>query len=282
MGYNINMTDEYTVWENIKNNYESLYAAEAKVADFILNNPGQALEANVSETAELSGVSDATVVRFCKRIGYAGFYQMKIQLSHDMGKTWTLNKEKDAQNYDSVQERILTITNNIMTISKHMDTEVIKNCAKAIDEASTVFVIGNGYAKIIACDIIYRLTRKGIRCSGGGYSETDFENLYLGQEKDVAIFISRSGEDKKTYKEMQLAEKKKIITISLTDAIKCPMAQLADFSLTTGIEDRARVFIHENSSSLNMMVLVEVLLEYVTQRHENKSYLDEVVSEDRL
>lgn len=282
MGYNINMTDEYTVWENIKNNYESLYAAEAKVADFILNNPGQALEANVSETAELSGVSDATVVRFCKRIGYAGFYQMKIQLSHDMGKTWTLNKEKDAQNYDSVQERILTITNNIMTISKHMDTEVIKNCAKAIDEASTVFVIGNGYAKIIACDIIYRLTRKGIRCSGGGYSETDFENLYLGQEKDVAIFISRSGEDKKTYKEMQLAEKKKMITISLTDAVKCPMAQLADFSLTTGIEDRARVFIHENSSSLNMMVLVEVLLEYVTQRHKNKSYLDEVVSEDRL
>ena len=43
MAYNINMTDEYTVWENIKNNYESLYAAEAKVADFILNNPGQAL-----------------------------------------------------------------------------------------------------------------------------------------------------------------------------------------------------------------------------------------------
>ena len=190
--------------------------------------------------------------------------------------------KRQAHNYDSVQERILTITNNIMTISRHMDTEVIKNCAKAIDEASTVFVIGNGYAKIIACDIIYRLTRKGIRCSGGGYSETDFENLYLGQEKDVAIFISRSGEDKKTYKEMQLAEKKKMITVSLTDAVKCPMAQLADYCLTTGIEDRARVFIHENSSSLNMMVLVEVLLDYVTQRHANKSYLDEVVSEDRL
>lgn len=282
MAYNINMTDEYTVWENIKNNYESLYAAEAKVADFILNNPGQALEANVSETAELSGVSDATVVRFCKRIGYGGFYQMKIQLSHDMGKNWTMNKEKEPQRYDSAQERILAITNNIATISRHMDTEVMKSCARAIDNSTTVFVIGNGYAKIIACDIIYRLTRKGIRCSGGGYSETDFENLYLGQEKDVAIFISRSGEDKKTYKEMQLAAKKKMITISLTDAVKCPMTQLADYSLTTGIEDRARVFIHENSSSLNMMILVEVLLDYVTQRHEDKSYLDEVVSGDRL
>ena len=282
MSFNIDMTDGYTVWENIKKNYDILYAAEAKVADFILNNPGQALEANVSETAELSGVSDATVVRFCKRIGYAGFYQMKIQLSHDMGKNTALNREQDNCTNDSAQERMIAISNNIMTISKHIDTEILKKCAAAIDKSSTVFVIGNGYAKIIACDIMYRLTRMGIRCNGGGYSETDFENLYLGQENDVAIFISRSGEDKKTYNEMKLALKKKMITISLTDAIKCPMAQLADYSLTTGIEERARFFIHENSSSLNMMVLVEVLLGYVTQRYENKSYLNDVVSEDRL
>jgi DNA-binding MurR/RpiR family transcriptional regulator len=283
LSYNINMSDENTVWENIRNNYESLYAAEAKVADFILNNPGQALEANVSETAELSGVSDATVVRFCKRIGYGGFYQMKLQLSHDMGKNWQINnQEKEGQNPDSVQERLLSITNIIMTISRHIDTEVMKTCAEAINYASTVFVIGNGYNKIMACDMIYRLTRKGVRCSGGGYSETDYENLYLGQEKDVAIFISRSGEDKKTYNEMLLAKKKKMVVISLTDAVKCPMSQLADYSLTTGIENRARVFIHENSSSLNMMVLSEILLEYVKQRHENKSYLDDVISEERM
>ena len=76
MSCNVNAEGMLTVWENIKNNYEKLYAAEAKVADFIMNNPAQALDANVSETAELSGVSDATVVRFCKRIGYEGFYQM--------------------------------------------------------------------------------------------------------------------------------------------------------------------------------------------------------------
>ena len=50
---------------------------------------------------------------------------MKIQLSHDMGKNWTMNKEREIQRYDSAQERILAITNNIATISRHMDTEVI-------------------------------------------------------------------------------------------------------------------------------------------------------------
>ena len=282
MSYNISMAVHDTVFENIKNNYDSLYAAEAKVADFILKNPAQALEANVSETAELSGVSDATVVRFCKRIGYAGFYQMKIQLSHDMGKNLNAGRAERADAQDSAQERVRSIGNNIEIISKHVDTELMKKCAALISQSNTVFVIGNGYAKIIAYDIIYRLTRMGIRCSGGGYAETDFENLYMGQENDVAIFISRSGEDKKSYNEMELAKKKGIITISLTDAIKCPMGQIADYSLTTGIENRAKVHIHENSSSLNMMVLVEVLLGYVVDRNENKSYLNDVISEDRL
>lgn len=282
MHYNISMAIHDTVFENIKNNYDSLYAAEAKVADFILNNPMQALEANVSETAELSGVSDATVVRFCKRIGYAGFYQMKLQLSLDMGKNVNAEQNEQIQKPDSAQERVRSIGKNIEVISKHVDTELMKKCAAMIDHSNTVFVIGNGYAKIIACDIIYRLTRMGIRCSGGGYAETDFENLYMGQKNDVAIFISRSGEDKKTYNEMKMAQKRGIITISLTDAIKCPMGQIADYSLTTGIENRAKVQIHENSSSLNMMVLAEVLLGYVVERNENKSYLNDVISEDRL
>ncbi|WP_334105029.1 MurR/RpiR family transcriptional regulator [Muricomes intestini] len=282
MSHSINTEDEYTVLENIRRNYDNFYSAEKKVADFILNNPSQMLETNVSETAELSGVSDATVVRFCKRIGYTGFYQMKLQLSHDLGKDWTIQKENGVLQPDSAQERLISIANIIMTIAKHIDTELLKKCASAIDKSETVFVIGNGYAKIMAYDLIYRLTRMGIRCSGGGYSETDFENLYLGKENDVAIFISRSGEDKKTYKEMQLALKKDMVTIVITDAVKCPMAQLADFSLTTGIEDRARFFINEKSSCLNMMALVEVLLEYVAQRHGDKSYLDEVIAEDRL
>ena len=282
MGYNMNTADTATVWDNIKNNYSNLYAAEAKVADFILNHPAQALEANVSETAEQSGVSDATVVRFCKRIGYAGFYQMKLHLSHDMGRNAGLNQEKSGGEPDSAQEKLRKITNHIAAISRHVDTEVLKRCAAAIDGSETVYVVGNGYSKIIAADIMYRLTRMGIRCSGGGYSEMDFENIYLGRENDAAIFISRSGEDKKTYKEMLLAKKKGMIVISLTDAIKCPMAQEADYALTTGIEDRARIFIHSNSSSLNMMVLAEVLLGYVTERHKNQSYLDEVIAEDRM
>ena len=272
----------YTVWENIKRHYSELFAAEAKVADFILNNPERAMECNVSETAEQSGVSDATVVRFCKRIGYVGFYQLKLQLSHDLGQTRTLTEEAKGIEDDFVQKKMTTITQNVQTVAKHVDGDVLKQCAAAIDRSETVFVIGNGYNKILAADVMYRLTRMGIRCSGGGYSETDMENLCLGREGDVALFISRSGEHKKTYAELKFAKEKGMVTIALTDAIKCPLRQEADYALCTGMEDRANIFVHRNSSALNMMVLVEVLLDCVGDRLTNKNYLDEVVSEDRL
>ncbi len=272
----------YTVRENIKRNYSELFAAEAKVADFILNHPERAVECNVSETAEQSGVSDATVVRFCKRIGYVGFYQMKLQLSHDMGQNRILGEENVRIEDDFVQKRMMAINDNVMTIAKHLDSEVLRKCADAIDRSATVFVIGNGYNKILAADLMYRLTRMGIRCSGGGYSETDMENLCLGQENDVAIFISRSGEHKKTYAELQFAKEKGMITIALTDAIKCPLAQAAEYALCTGMEDRAKIFVHRNSSSLNMMILMEVLLDCVNDRLTNKKYLDDIVSEDRM
>ena len=270
----------HTVWENIQNNYANLFSAETKVADFILQNPEKAAIANVSETAELSGVSVATVVRFCKRIGYAGFYEMKLKLSHDMGKSASLADDDIKEGV--ALKRMLTIVSNISLLSKHIDDEVMKKCADAINNSSTVFVIGNGYTKIIACDVIYRLTRMGIRCSGGGYSETDMENLCMGKENDVAIFFSRSGEDKKTYKEMLFANSKKMITISITDTVKCPLAQFAKYALTTGIEKKEKVFSHNSSSSLYMSVLAEVLIGYVTERFTENNYLDEVISEDRL
>ena len=52
-----------TVVEMIREKYNQIFMAERKVADFVLENPERAVNANVSELANLSGVSDATVIQ---------------------------------------------------------------------------------------------------------------------------------------------------------------------------------------------------------------------------
>ena len=69
----------------ISSEYNKIFSAEKKVADFILTNPHRAVELNVSELAKASGVSDATVVRMCHHIGYTGYHQFRIALSKDLG-----------------------------------------------------------------------------------------------------------------------------------------------------------------------------------------------------
>ncbi|MFR5583569.1 MAG: hypothetical protein ACLTLQ_06820 [[Clostridium] scindens] len=49
------------VLEVIKEQYDHIFSAERKVADFVLQNPQKAVDSNVSELAKQSGVNDATV-----------------------------------------------------------------------------------------------------------------------------------------------------------------------------------------------------------------------------
>lgn len=60
-------------------------ARERKVADYILDKPEKVKELNTYEIAEKTRTSQATVVRFAKRIGYKGFPDFKIALSQDLG-----------------------------------------------------------------------------------------------------------------------------------------------------------------------------------------------------
>ena len=76
-----------SVVENILQKYEQLFPAEKKVADYIISNSSDIINLNVAELALLSSTSDATVVRTVKHLGYDGYYQMRLLLSRDIGKS---------------------------------------------------------------------------------------------------------------------------------------------------------------------------------------------------
>lgn len=84
-----------TVVEMIREKYNQIFMAERKVADFVLENPERAVNANVSELANLSGVSDATVIRFCKRIGFRPHTSFALPCREIWGELWggTLGKK---------------------------------------------------------------------------------------------------------------------------------------------------------------------------------------------
>ena len=61
--------------------YNAFGAAERKIADWIAENPGKIISLSIVELAEQCKCSEATIVRFSKKLGLDGYQDLKISLA---------------------------------------------------------------------------------------------------------------------------------------------------------------------------------------------------------
>ncbi|SEJ97647.1 transcriptional regulator, RpiR family [Propionispira arboris] len=74
---------EIKVIDQIFSCYNELFDAEKRVADYILENSDKVIEMTVSELADASEASNATIVRVCKKCGCKGFHHLKIKMAKE-------------------------------------------------------------------------------------------------------------------------------------------------------------------------------------------------------
>src|SRR5690606_13919163 len=65
----------------IRGLFPALRPSEKKVAEYVLAHPDEVVNLSVTELAQKSGVSDATIVKFSQRIGYPRYQHILIILS---------------------------------------------------------------------------------------------------------------------------------------------------------------------------------------------------------
>lgn len=73
-----------SVIENIKHNFEELFPAEKKTAQYILDHLEEVTLLNISQLAKKAHASEASIVRMAKHLGYNGFFQMRLLLSNNV------------------------------------------------------------------------------------------------------------------------------------------------------------------------------------------------------
>ena len=62
----------------------SMTPALAKVADTVVAQPQTTLYQSITELAETSGSSEASVMRFCREQGFSGFQDFKLALAKEL------------------------------------------------------------------------------------------------------------------------------------------------------------------------------------------------------
>jgi len=70
--------------DSIHTHLDSLSKSERKVALAVLKNPELAIAENITALARNAQVSEPTVVRFCRAIGYDGWQEFKLKLAQGL------------------------------------------------------------------------------------------------------------------------------------------------------------------------------------------------------
>ncbi len=252
-----------SVIEAIKENYDQIFSSEKKVADFILSFPELAVNANVSELANYSNVSDATVIRFCKHIGYQGYYQMRIILSRDFGRNQIDHGSEVNGEDDSVYGVFKMYASNMLKIGQSLDHGIILNCANLIKNCRQAHIIAVGNTNPLSQHMGFRLGRLGVKCSYGAQPEYFLNHINLADTGDIVVAISQSGCSKQVVQGMELAKEKGLKRIAITAYEFSPVSRLADYLLLSSVGEKSFSY-YKNYSHLNEFAVIDALLHYVT------------------
>ena len=246
----------------IKDEYENIFSAEKKVADYVLSNPQQTVEFNVSQLAKASGVSDATVVRMCHHIGYAGYYQFRITLSRDLGRQQYSSLVR-AEEGDAVMKLFGEFAEKMYAIGRRINVDVMRECTNLIKTCGQAHIMAVGNTSPMAQYMGFRLGRLGVRCTYNVAPEYFLNQVNLAKKEDILIAISQSGLSKQIVQGMELGKEKDLKSIAITAYAQSPVADMADFVLLSSGEEEPFNY-YKEYAHLNEMAVIDALLSFVT------------------
>lgn len=275
---------EEELFLNIKKAYDSLRASEKKVADYILTYYKDYLEVSMSLIATEARVSQPTIMRFVKALGYSGFTQFKYQLIRQQ-KTikeihgYTISRE---DTLDDIPAKIIQTTVKMLEDTlQYLHIKEYKLAVERILQAKQISIYSVENSNCVAQDLMTKLLYLGISCRYYDDYYLQSINASTLDKEDLAIAISYSGNSKNTVEVMRIAKKRKAKTMVLTNKEDAMLKQYGDIMLYTHNEQNLygnAIFSRTTQLSVVDMLYMGILIsdyDMYSKRIDNYSKLIE-------
>lgn len=223
----------------IRENYSSLRKSEKKAADYLLSYQGDGRELTLELFADGAGVSQPTVLRFIRALGYQGFKDFRYELVREEDKTekgyflYGSSISKDDKIAELPAKLIGTAVGQLKDTLKNLSADNLEKAVRAITGARNIAVFYVENSSCTASDLVTKLTYLGFSCCS--YSDYYLQNVSAGNltKEDVAIGISYSGCSISTVDAMRIAKKAGARTIAITNFENTLLEKYADIVLIT-------------------------------------------------
>ncbi|MEN2466225.1 MurR/RpiR family transcriptional regulator [Ornithinibacillus sp. FSL M8-0202] len=253
--------------------------SEKKIASYIIGHPEEAINLTAQELGKRSNTSGAAVIRLCKSLDLKGFQDLKFRIAGDLQKT-TDEGFRDIKPNESLQSIIDKMTiNSIQTIKETAELLRIDEVEKAVQlllNAKKIHFVGVGASGIIAKDAEQKFLR--INKTVHAFSDTHMAATLVanGNEDEVVVGISFSGETQEVAKVLELAKQKKMKTISITRYGSSKVTEQADIRLYTSATREPTFRSGATSSRIGQLQVIDILFMRVAtlKYEETVNYID--------
>lgn len=222
----------------ITDSYYQLTTSEKKLANFVVANGTSAQQMSISEMAAECGVAEATISRFCRRLGYSGYSAFKLAIAGVAGRSAPspLNGEILAE--DSMEDMCSKLANaNIDAITETQNLvrpADIMAAADAIVAADKVICMGQGSSMLMAQEAAHLFST----AFSGFFAVIDshVQAVTVAQltERDLILYFSYSGSTKELMDLLRIAKARKVKVLLITRYPNSPGAEMADIVLQCG------------------------------------------------
>jgi len=228
-----NINEISNVLDKIRGLQNSLSLSENKIANYILGNYQIVIRMTLSDVASHAGVSDATVVRFYRTIGYSKWKEFVLDLSR-MIPFYSKDSLKEIKSTDSPGQIAMKVMDGailaIRTTKEIVDEDAYSKAINLIENANNVIIIGSGASAPLAHELFIRLFRLDINCQVLSDSYLQVMRSALVRNNNVVITISHTGETTPLLA-ARLAKKNGSKVISITGNRNSSLAKISDVVL---------------------------------------------------
>ncbi len=248
---------------NIKMLYNEMGKAEKRIADWIEQNPGKIISLSIVELAELCKCSEATIVRFSKRLGLSGYQELKISLaSEGGGSSISSSITLDDPPFTMYEKICNDIYLSFEKTKKSLKHEFLELACKKISEANKIVIFGLGNSASIATDASHKFLRAGL--NSVAYSDNHMQVIAASHltENDVAIGISHSGSSKDIVDALKISKEHGATTIAITNSGKSPILKQSDIVLATSSNETEYNILALNSR-IAQLAIIDTLYFYI-------------------
>ena len=256
----------------INKRFSSLRPSEKRVAEYIQKNMDEVILSSLQKVANKCNTSDATVLRFCKAIGYLGFDDFKVSLVPELLKVGSANynqlepKQNGNGIHESLQKNFLK---QMYSLLLNSDQKIIVKVASHISRANKILVIGLGGSAggaHIFCDSLGSLGILSFCLQDRSIMQNAVPTL---NSEDVIVGISHSGETLEIVSAVKSAKEYGAHTICITNYSPSSLADVTQLPLITGVPSNL-LGSYSCQARISQLVILELILHELSKLVEKR------------